>query len=209
MPPKKKRKKNFLHGKDRRELRAVRQELPPGNRRARQAGHRRRARHAGRNHVPGHRRCLQGAEGLRLLPADRRLHREDVRCRPHSGRLPQARGQAFRQGHPYRPHDRPSHSPRLRRRLQAGSPHCGYHACVRRPEPARLHLRGRRLCRASVRRHPVRRPGCLRAHCPQRRDRRVYREPHLRRAGNKRPRAHHRWHQRLHLYGRSRRSGSF
>ena len=28
----------------------------------------------------------------RLLPAHRRFQREDVRCRPHSGRLPQARG---------------------------------------------------------------------------------------------------------------------
>ena len=65
------------------------------------------------------------------------------------------------------------------------------------------------LCRASVRRHPVRRPGGLRAHRPERRDRRVHREPHLCRAGDERPRAHHRWHQRLHLYGRSRRSGSF
>ena len=82
--------------------------------------------------------------------------------------------------------------------------------CVRRPEPARLHLRGRRLCRASVRRHPVRRPGRLRAHRPQRRDRRVHREPHLRRVKKQvRPRAHHRWHQRLHLYGRSRRSRKF
>ena len=33
--------------------------------------------------------------------------------------------------------------------------------------------------------------------------------PDLCRAGDERPRAHHRWHQRLHLYGRSRRSGSF
>ena len=33
---------------------------------------------------------FQGAQELRLLPADRRLQQEDVRCRPHPGRLPQA-----------------------------------------------------------------------------------------------------------------------
>lgn len=33
---------------------------------------------------------LQGAQELRLLPADRRLQREDVRRWPHPGWLPQA-----------------------------------------------------------------------------------------------------------------------
>ncbi len=40
--------------------------------------------------IPGGYRRFQGAQELRLLPAHRRLQREDVRCRPHPGRLPQA-----------------------------------------------------------------------------------------------------------------------
>lgn len=45
------------------------------------------------------RRRLQPGEGLRLLPAHGRLHREDVRRGPHPRRLPEARGEAVRPRH--------------------------------------------------------------------------------------------------------------
>ena len=100
--------------------------------------------------------------------------------------------------------DRPIR-PGLPGRLQERGAHRGHPVRHRRREPARHHLRGRRLCGAPRGRRALRRPGGLRPHRPRHRDRRVHREPHGLRAGELRSGAHHRRHRRLHLHGRGRR----
>lgn len=174
------KRKKAAYGKNRRILRTVREAVPFGDRRARQAGDRLGRRHAGRHDGARYGRHLEGGEGLRLLPPHGRLHREDVRGRPHPGRLPQARGASFRQGHADGPHGGPSHPSRLRRRLQARGARRVHDARRRQHQPARHHLRhGRQRC-PHAGRGSLRRPRRLRAHRPRRGDGRVHREPHVR-----------------------------
>ena len=73
--------------------------------------------------------------------------------------------------------------------------------------PARRHLDHGRVGCADGRRHPVRGPAGRRAHLPRHRDRRVPRQPHLRRGRGLRPRPRGRRLQGRRLHARGRRAG--
>ena len=135
-----------------------------GNRRDRPPVHRRRAgRHRRHRRAGDRRRAHRSQVGAGLLPADRRLHREDLRRRQDPRQLLQARRPPERAGDADLAPDRPPDPPAVPRRLLQRSP--GRHPRAE-PEPrgAGRHRRAdRHQRRAGDLRHPVQRPDRRRA----------------------------------------------
>ena len=98
-----------------------------------------------------------------VLPAHRRVPREDLRRGQDPGRVPQARGPAVRQGDPGRPAHRPLDPAALPRGLQERSPGLRHRALGRpgeRRRRARRRWRPRRRSRSRRCRGTVRSPRC-------------------------------------------------
>ncbi len=141
--------------------------------------------------------------GPRLLPADGRVRRADVRRGQDPGRLHQARGARLRGGHPGCPPDRPPDPPALPRGLQGRHP-ARHHGPLDGPgERARHPRHPRRVRRADDQRDPVRRPRRRRPDRPHRR--RVRGQPDLQPAGRLGARPDRVRHPRRDHDGRGRR----
>ena len=125
---------------------------------ARQAGGRRAGGHR-RHRGAGHRGRFQvGQAGPGLLPADRRLHREDLRRRQDPRQLLQARSQAQRTRNADLAPDRPPDPPAVPRRLPERSARGHPHAVAQPRSRCRHRRHDRRERRAVDLRHSLQRP---------------------------------------------------
>ncbi len=197
------KRKKVAYGKNRRILRAVREAVPLGDGRAGQAGDRCRGRHARRHHRAGHGRHSKQEKDYDFFP----LTVDFIEKMYAVGRIP---------GGYLKREARPSDKGTLTARMVDRPIRPGFVDGFKREvhivcttlvvdsvnPPDTICVDGRER-RAHAGRRPLRRPGRLRAHRPQRRNGRVHREPHVRGVRALRPRAHHRRHGRLHLHGGS------
>ena len=111
----------------------------------------------------------QPKAGHRLPAADRQLHREILRGRPHSRRLLQARARSDRKGHADLAPDRPSDPSAVRRRLALRHPGDHHRAVARSGERSRHRRDGGGFGRAHALRRALHGPD-------RRRARRLHRE---------------------------------
>ena len=140
-------------------------------------------------------RCLERhpPRRHRLLPADDRLPREDVRRRQDPRRLPEARERSEPQGDPDLPHDRPADPPAVARGLHRGGPGPDVRHLLRPGERARRpvdHLGERRALA-----DPAAVPGPRRRRAHRDEGRRVRRLPRPEDDGREPARPRRRGHQ--------------
>ena len=180
----------------------------PGERQDRSTGGRRRARDAGRNQGPVHRRLREDAEGRsRLLPAVGPLPGKELRRRQDPRRLLQARGASVGEGDPHLAPDRPADPAAVRQGLpQRDADHL--HRAEPRPGERSGHRGADRLVGgADAVGRAVPRSG---RRLPRRlHQRRIRAEPAARRDGVERSRPGRRRHPRRRADGRIRGQGAF